>query len=234
MPIRVIESQELILIVLVLANEFGKVNMGIHHGGEPTGTYVVGLRIRAAVEVKGADPGLQDGAANAQIGATVAIVFHMAAQDEPLGHVHGLRDFAECLIIDNFDFQLCQEAFSHAAVAGKDIECNDGAENTVSDEFQFLIMEFLKGNTVVRFRCHGVDHFVGILVFRTEYTIGFVDTGPFEKRRVHDGRRVAVAGKNGGDGGVVDDLIGRIPWVVELLAVGLYCQIRIFIVHGNK
>ena len=144
MPTRVIESQELVLIVLILANELGEVNMGVHDGGEPTGAYVVGLRVGAVVEIERADPRLQDGPTNTEIGPAMAIVLHVAAEDEPLGHVHRLRNFAEGLIIHDFDFQLRQEALSHAAVTGEDIERHDGAKNAVSDEFQFLIVEFLE------------------------------------------------------------------------------------------
>ncbi len=207
--------------------------MGIHDGGEPTGAYIVGFGVSTGVEIHGANPCFQDGATNAKIGAAVAVVLDMSAEDEPLGHIHRFGDFAEGLIVDDFDFQLRQEAFSHAAVACEDVECHNGAENAVSDEFQFFIVEFLEGDTIVWLRGDIINDLIGVLVLRAEYTIGFVDTGTLEEGCVCGRGSISVAGKNGMDGGVVDDFVCGIPRVVELFAVLLDDDVfHVFILHS--
>ena len=58
-----------------------------------------------------------------------------------------------------------------------------------------------------------------------------MDTGTLEEGCISQWGGIPITDQDGTDGGVVNELVGGVPRIVELLTVGLDCEVGVFVVH---
>lgn len=221
MILRLEESEQLVLIIRVIVDELGEVDVALEERRYPVIADLKASALAADVillTIEGADPGLEGRAEHTEVLAPIAHLFHVAAHDNPLMKAGVARQAAELLIVYNAGTHAGMKALAHTRIAPHEVCGDDAAENRVAEIFEFLIIGRSKGQTI--FGALGHRHGPsGLALLGPE--VGPVDVGLVYAALLEEGKgshsaAPIVAPQNAMNVGQLDLLVIRIPGIEDL------------------